>query len=69
MNPKQYLSKLDSSKVPNGILIDRAGNFKPHLLKLNGQNKVTTCDFTLWFQAYDALKYAAYDTANFLDKK
>ena len=63
-NPAQYLKYLDSTKIPNGILIDRT-IFRSDMGLFNGKSKVKTCDYYIWKRLYNSLKYSYNDTGYF----
>jgi hypothetical protein len=53
-NRQRYLSKLDSTLFPTGILIDRTA-FRKDIHDFNGDDRVKTCDFFIWKQLYNNL--------------
>ena len=67
-NPKKYLSKIDSTKISSGILIDRTF-FNDLVLNVNGNDLVTVIDNSQWTKIYNTMKDAVYDTAFFIGWK
>ena len=64
INPTGYLKYIDSTKIPNGILIDRT-IFRSDIGLFNGKSKVKTCDYYIWKRLYNSLKYSYNDTGYF----
>ena len=58
-NPKQYLSKLDSTKIKTSILIDRV-LYDDLIENTNGKDKVTTINCTDWAKLYTIIKQTMY---------
>jgi hypothetical protein len=60
-NPQGYLSKLDKSLFPTGILIDRT-KFRTDIHEFNGDDRVKTCSFFIWKQLFENLSQSGNDT-------
>jgi len=60
-NRKGYLSKLDTTLFPTGILIDRSA-FRTDIHQFNGDDRVKTCSFFIWEKLYRNLTQSCNDT-------
>jgi hypothetical protein len=63
LDPRIYLSKLDTNLFPTKILIDRISKFNKDINKFNGNDRVKTCNFFTWKRLYNNLKFAGNDTS------
>lgn len=66
-NPELYLSKLDTSKITTGILIDKIIEPSENLFDYNGVNKVKNGNYYNWRHIYTSLMDARIEQIPYTD--
>lgn len=64
-NPHQYLAGLDTGKIGGKILVDRSLH-KGEVFWTNGVSKVTTIDYSDYYQIYSTIKNSYEDTSSLI---
>ncbi|MDR2963870.1 MAG: T9SS type A sorting domain-containing protein [Bacteroidales bacterium] len=59
-NPREYVSKIDTSKIPTKLLIDRS-LYEEIVFEFTGIDKVRTTNYSEWKGLYDVMRNSYYD--------